>query len=310
MNILNDVRDERQLKALIGVSSDEFDTILSEFTRCYEVLKLEQYTNSEKVDKRKPGAGAKGKLNSMESKLFFILFYLKTYPTFDELGYQFGLDRSSACRNIHHLMPVLKRTLDQLGVIPKRTFNGLEDFKQVFDNIEKFIIDATEREHARPTDKEEQKKKYSGKTKKHTVKNTVISDTEKKILFLGNTVCGSTHDYTLFKEEFSPEIDWFKDHSILVDLGYLGIQNEYTIGDLGIPHKKPRKSKSNPSPSLTNEQKEENKKLSRTRVIVEHAIGGMKIFGILRIKFRNRIDNFVDDVVIVAAGLWNARLCF
>lgn len=194
--------------------------------------------------------------------------------------------------------------------MPKRAFKDTEEFNQVFDNIKKIIIDATERPQARPVDKQAQKDTYSGKSKQHAVKNTVISDTDKKILFLGYTVCGRMHDYALFKKEFPPGLDWFKRLSVLVDLGYLGIQDDYQIGELGIPHKKPRKSKSNPSPGLTKEQKEENKALSKIRVIVEHAIGGMKVFGILRIKFRNRISNFVDDVAIIAAGLWNMRLCF
>lgn len=309
MNLLNDARDERQLKALIGLSEDQFNKILIKFADCYKKLKLQCYEDSQQFDKRKPGAGAKGTLDTMDKKLFFILFYLKTYPTFDQLGYQFGLDRSNANRQVHRLMPVLHRALEQLGVMPKRAFEDVEDFNQVFDDIEKIIIDATERPHARPVDKKAQKDKYSGKSKHHAVKNTVIADTYKKILFLGYTACGSTHDYTLFKKEFPSDVDWFKHLSVLVDLGYLGIQNDYQIAELGIPHKKPRKSKSNPSPRLTEEQKEENKALSKVRVIVEHAIGGMKVFGILRIKFRNRITNFVDDVAIVAAGLWNMKLC-
>jgi len=72
-----------------------------------------------------------------------------------------------------------------------------------------------------------------------------------------------------------------------------------------IPHKKPRKSKANPAPTLTDEQKEENRLSSSIRVIVEHAIGGMKRFNALVAKFRNRTSNFVDDVALSAAGLHN-----
>ena len=93
MNLLNDARDERQLKALIGLSEDQFNKILIKFADCYKKLKLQRYEDSQQFDKRKPGAGSKGTLDTMDKKLFFILFYLKTYPTFDELGYQFGLDR-------------------------------------------------------------------------------------------------------------------------------------------------------------------------------------------------------------------------
>lgn len=140
------------------------------------------------------------------------------------------------------------------------------------------------------------------------MKNTVISSACKQILFLGYTVAGSVHDYRLFKEEFSVNETWFQTFNVWVDLGYLGFQKSYETLSLFIPHKKPRKSKANPEPSLTETQKEENRKTSQVRVVVEHAIGGMKRFAILTQRFRNRTPLFVDTVALVGAGLWNLKL--
>ena len=127
-------------------------------------------------------------------------------------------------------------------------------------------------------------------------------------MFLGYTVAGSVHDYRLFKEEFAVDEAWFETFKLWVDLGYLGIQKSYNALQIYIPHKKPRKSKANPSPSLTDEQKEENREISRVRVVVEHAIGGMKRFAILVNKFRNRTTQFVDIAAGLGAGLWNWKL--
>jgi hypothetical protein len=127
-------------------------------------------------------------------------------------------------------------------------------------------------------------------------------------LFLGYTVAGSVHDYRLFKEEFAVDEAWFKTFKLWVDLGYLGIQKSYEALSIFIPHKKPRKSKANPNPSLTDAQKAENREISRIRVVVEHAIGGMKRFAILVHKFRNRKARFVDTVAVLGAGLWNWKL--
>jgi len=77
-----------------------------------------------------------------------------------------------------------------------------------------------------------------------------------------------------------------------------------------MPTKKPRKSKKNPSPELSAEQNTENKALSQVRIFVEHAIGGMKRYNILVHTFRNRIENFEDDVIGVCAGLWNLVLSY
>ena len=42
---------------------------------------------------------------------------------------------------------------------------------------------------------------------------------------------------------------------MLVDLGYQGILKDYNGDDIQIPFKKPRKSKNNPNPTLTVEEK-------------------------------------------------------
>ncbi len=94
----------------------------------------------------------------------------------------------------------------------------------------------------------------------------------------------------------------------LADLGYQGIKSDYEGDRIEIPAKKPGKSKADPKPELSEEKKNENRVLSRVRIFVENAIGGMKRYNILNHPFRNRKDNFVDDVIAVCAGLWNMIL--
>jgi hypothetical protein len=247
--------------------------------------------------------------------LFFILYYWKVYPTFDVLGDRFGFDGSKACTNVQKLWPVLERALKKLGVLPARQFTSVEELRAAFGDVEELFIDATEREVVRPQDTEQQQTTYSGKKKRHTVKQTIISTACKRILFLGDAVAGRIHDYRRFKEEFPLDsldedglVRWFRQFKRWVDLGYLGIQKDDDAIEINIPHKNPRKSKANPNPTLTREQKEENRALSRVRVVVEHAIGGMKRFAILTQTFRNRTDTFVDTVALIGAGLWNWKL--
>ena len=137
----------------------------------------------------------------------------------------------------------------------------------------------------------------------------MISTNSRKILFVGRTVPGSQHDYSLLKDELPPQKPWFRSLRARLDLGYLGIQKDYSHPqNILLPHKKPRKSKANPTPELTEAQKEENRFLSKQRVVVEHAIGGMKYFYSLSIKFRNHINTFADDIIGPAAGLWNLKI--
>jgi len=247
-------------------------------------------------------------LPTIPEKLLFVLYYLKNYPTFDVLAACFSMSRSKACENIHKLLPILKRTLASIGVIPHRRFENAEEFRKIIGEIDKIIIDAAERAHRRPADNEKQASMYSGKKKRHTVKNTVISTADKVILSVGQTFTGHNHDYAMLKEEFPPDVPWFENINVLGDLGYQGIQSDYKGDRIEIPAKKPRKSKADPKPELSEEKKNENRDLSRVRILVENAIGGIKRYNILNHLFRNRKDNFVDDVIALCAGLWNMIL--
>jgi len=137
-----------------------------------------------------------------------------------------------------------------------------------------------------------------------------MSTLKKKIFYLGKTFFGHSHDYTMLKEEFPPEEAWFEFLQVLVDLGYQGILTDYVGDDIQVPHKKPRKSKKNPVTSLSEEQKAENQALSKIRIFVENAICGLKRYNILVHRFRNHKKAFDDDVIGIAAGLWNFNLSY
>lgn len=304
------IRDSRQLRAMTGVSEEQFETLKKAFDEVYEELKQKEYEEAvERGErKRKRGGGRKGNLPTIADKLLFVLFYLKVYPTFDVIAGFFGMSRSKACENLHNLLPVLNETLARLGVLPHRTFDTVDDMRKAFEGIDKIIIDVTERLRQRPEDSEKQSEMYSGKKKTHTSKNTIISSVDKVILFLGQTFPGHTHDYKMLKNEFPPDEPWFEHICTLADLGYQGINKDYDGNEIYIPHKKPRKSKKNPEPELAKEQKETNTALSKVRIFVENAIGGIKRFNILVHAFRNRKKNFDDDVIALCSGLWNMMI--
>ena len=99
---------------------------------------------------------------------------------------------------------------------------------------------------------------------------------------------------------------------IIIDLGYLGFDKTYPNCEVLIPkRKKPRRGKNLHLPEeklLTKEDKAHNKMVSQKRVWVEHAIGGIKRFFCLVHKWRNRIPEFQDAAILIAAGIWNLHL--
>ena len=131
---------------------------------------------------------------------------------------------------------------------------------------------------------------------------------KKFIVFIGLTTQGSFHDYALFKEEFPPEFNWFEMIKIFVDLGYLGIDKDYPKAQIFIPEKKPKRTAKNTNPKLTAEQKNLNKAKSKIRIYIENTIAGIKRYNILVQKYRNKRKNFEDDVIAIAAGLWNLEI--
>ena len=95
-----------------------------------------------------------------------------------------------------------------------------------------------------------------------------MSFPDKFIVFLGRTFSGHHHDYNMLKQEFPPELDWFEDIHVRVDLGYQGIQSDDRGDQIDIPTKKPRKSQKNPTPQLNDEQKAAHKALSQVRIFI------------------------------------------
>jgi hypothetical protein len=304
------MRDERQAKALTGVPTEKFETLEAAFGLALDDAKEQAYQEGICKGKRqrKPGAGQKGKLPTVYEKLVFVLYYLKVYPTFDVLGAIFGMSRSKACENLHALLPVLYKALENLGVMPQREFKTVKEFRAACAWFDDLLIDATERPHHRPSNEDEQKALYSGKKKRHTLKNTIMTNTKKWIIFVGNTFPGHEHDYTMLKTEFATDQAWFEHLHVLADSGYQGIMTDYKGENIEIPHKKPRTSKKNPVTELTPEQKTENRDLSRMRIFIENAIAGVKRFNILVHIFRNRKTNVDDYVIALGAGLWNLLL--
>lgn len=163
--MLERIRDDRQFKALTGLPRDKFDALAAEFEKVYQARRQEVYEQEQAqgLRQRQPGGGQKGKLPEAADKLLFVLYYFKTYPTFDVLGTQFDMARSKACENVHRLTPVLYETLAQLGVLPERAFATVEEFKACLGDIDQLLIDVTERLQRRPSEEERQRELYSGK---------------------------------------------------------------------------------------------------------------------------------------------------
>ena len=192
--------------------------------------------------------------------------------------------------------------------MPKRYFESLEEFEEYFRDVNEIIIDGTEMATERPKDPDNQRGKYSGKKSTHTDLALVISDRGLWIYYVSMLYFGKNVDFGVLKKEFPPGEGWFRKKRVLVDLGFIGIAKLYDILELVIGVKRKKKSKSNPKPKLTEEQKEHNRTVSRERIYVEHAIGRIKIFRILKNRCRLKSEMWKNRILGICAGLWNYKL--
>jgi hypothetical protein len=294
MNIERAIKDERLLKAVIGMGKEEFKQLLKKFA---SLAMRKPYKRNRK---RKPGAGNKHTLGTAEKKLFFILMYMKCYPTFDLAGFFWNVNRSQPMRWVNELRVKLEKALGIAMVLPERKIHSVKEFLEKFPQIREIIFDGTDRPIRRPMDKKKQRECYSGKKKRHTQKNIVIASPQKEILLLSPTYNGKEHDYVMLKKskllEHIP-----KNIFSYFDLGFKGIVKDYAMRVL-MPFRKPR------TKELTEKQKEFNKIISRFRVRVENALAGVKRLRCITDVCRNKSEKLKDHLMWLSCGLWNFHL--
>jgi hypothetical protein len=293
INISRALANSRVLRSLTGLSSKQFDELAVGFDAT-----LRKHKSAERR-KRKPqraaGGGRKHSLGDAKQKLFFILLYLRVYPTMEVAAFLFDAGKGTVCDWVHKYLPLLEKTLGATQDLPKRKIRSVDEFMKEFPEVERVIIDSTERPRTRPKDKETQKSHYSGKKKRHTMKNTVVVDPKtKRTIVLGPTVPGPTNDK---KDAEGIVANIPGGVPVDVDLGYKGLENEYE--GINIPYKRPRDGE------LTDEQKEANRELARRRITVEHRIGHAKRYRSISDIYRNRRENTDDRFALTCFGLSN-----
>jgi hypothetical protein len=244
-------RHPRVFLHLTGVSVDDF---------CAIVWLLRP--DWEKLESKKKQVGRHSNLETLEDKVLCVLMYYRTYITHEFLGYLFDLHNSNICRLFRKIESLLAK---RVSIKKDRTLTA--------DKVMELLADVTEQQTQRPS--RGQKKKYSGKKKKHTIKTEIVIDKGGRIHNVSRSHGGRTHDFKIRKQEKPLP----RDSTKYADSGYQGWQKIQS--NVVIPFKKPRKSE------LLPEQKEHNQKLASLRVKVEHKIKQLKVFNILSNCYRN-----------------------
>lgn len=283
-------------KSFTGLEIAEFDIIYKELESKYHDHEIKRLSNRRRI--RDVGAGRPFKLKVKE-RFVMLLVYYRLYITYTLSGFLFDLDQSNVCRDISILEPLIKLCVPLPKKLYKRTrkLRTIDEVEEYFPGFKAFV-DSTEQEIPRPKNKRKRKSYYSGKKKKHTVKTQYMVNSEGAVLHKTGHDRGRMHDYEIFKNKH-PTTPLQVEN--ILDLGYLGVKNDFPTVKYVLPFRKKRKSE------LSDEEKKYNRKHSKLRVIVEHTISRIKKFGIMGTKFRNRLVRY-DHASDIVSGLVNFRI--
>lgn len=282
--------------ALTGYTVEEFEALLPYVEGAFEAYVQTHTLDGKERRKRRYSTYQNCPLPTLEDKLVFILVYLKQASTQEVHGLLFGMSQSKTNVWIHRLHPLLNQALADAGELPVRQAEALDLSDE---EHQLFFHDGTERPIQRPKDPETQKTYYSGKKKQHTIKNNVIINADCKLLFLTPTCEGKKHDKRIADDA---GYTFPEGSTVYQDTGFQGFRPEHVT--IVQPKKKPRGGQ------LTPEEIAENQHIASIRIRIEHAIGGVKRYRIVKDKLRNWKRGFRDQLLETCCGLHNFRLNF
>jgi hypothetical protein len=298
-----------RFKAMTGYTVEAFQALLPYFEQVHDrYLTTHQLNGKPRSGLRKFVLYANSPLASVAERLAFILSYYKLNPLQEQHADTFGLQQQQCNLFLHGLKVILDQSLALAQVVPAQTEKALQtklaaiQVNEPDNEASKTLLhDGAEREIPRPQDPAQQQENYSGKKKKHTRKNALIINSLCLVLFVSATVAGKIHDKKIADTSYSIP----KGFTLWQDTGYQGYKPEGVL--IQQPRKKPR------GKELTTQQKQDNQQISRFRVRIEHPIGSIKRYRIVKRgrpadECRLRKNEFVENIFLTCAALHNFRL--
>ena len=265
---------KKQFQGLTGVRPEPFQAMVERLRPHWE----------RRIEAPKNRSGRPFGVGGLADHLLVLLILYRCHVTQDFLACLYGVDKACICRSLQRI----ERLARQVQGVKKRIRVSAEEAQAL-------IMDCTEQPIQRPRRK--QKCHYSGKRKRHTVKNEIIVTEQGRIVAASSDAPGRVSDIEVRRR--GPPLP--KDARAYADSGYQGYQHDHLA--LDIPYKK---SKRRP---LAKDERLYNHALSRFRVRVEHAFARVKVFRILADRYRYpRITHAVKFAIV--AGIVNITAGF
>ena len=291
-------RKPRLFQSFTGLSVKQFDAVFQIIESKYPKYEIECLSFSRNRE-RDIGAGRHFKL-VVKDRVIMVLVYYRLYITYTLMEFLFGLDQSNVCRDIQKIERLIRSCLPIPQKLYKvtRRLKTREEVEQYFPGFMAFT-DCTEQPIPRPKNRKRKRMYYSGKKKKHSVKNLYTASQNGLIVYKTNhKQRGRRHDYRIYRKNH-PELP--DEVTSMFDLGFVGVEKDYPEQKSSLPIKKEK------GYELTTQEKEYNHNHSAKRIVIEHVICRIKKYKIMSDIFRNKLRKY-DRISDIVSGLVNYRI--
>jgi hypothetical protein len=276
--------EEKRLQALCGLTP----TALERLRAVAEpALLAQRAARAHRPGRKRAVGGGRKRGLTPTQELLLTLLYLRHNVAHAVVGALFGVSADTSENTFHEVVQVLRQVCPaQRWEAEKRWQKGQPSWQP--EAADRVLIDSFETPVRRPSLDAAQRRVYSGKKKRHTLKSQVVTDGQGEVLEIAPGYRGPTNDKKLY--EASGVATRYPAAAKYADLGYQG------AAELQLPHKKPKGGE------LTPEQREENRQHAALRVHAEHGIRRLKSFRILRDDYRLALGRF-PQIAFVVVGL-------
>lgn len=194
---------ENRVKSLFGLAPDILAQVIIKVLPVLEQNRENRLRNSPERKRRfVKGDGRPPEMKAIH-KLLMTLLYLRHNTSATVVGQMFGFSADSVERNaLPEAIAVLKAEFPaaRWEAVQRHRFEKWNP-----DSADKIIIDSFETPILRPSDNDRQRRVYSGKKKRHTLKTQIITDQNGTILDVSNGHCEPKSDVKIWNETEIPD---------------------------------------------------------------------------------------------------------
>lgn len=295
---------------IIGISTNEFDELHSNVNSELEATSI---TTGEAKEYAKMG---RDRVMGTVMQLMVFLLYMRQAISLQFLSWLTGVSPSNLYKYNRATMNVLYNYYKDkinFGRVSDRLING----RELCNVIITTVVDGAEQAVLRPINKVIDKLIYSGihsvyctynigKKAKHTFSKMIVCAPTGYIYYVSPSYNGAMNDKSIID---LPENQFYRKLSccewIAADLGYKGLQNDYTNVALPFPDNNEK------GYTLLDNEKHFNKQFKSIRTVVENVISHIKMWRICKNTFQvhtndlEKAQQVHHKTWVIAAGMVN-----